>query len=111
MPEETEPQGKFMADGSLLGYPDDEGCITRYKDGIIAEMRLPENKDYDKWAELFRDDIFVTEGFCPKSPHFRHDGDPATITPADGVEWTVDVSCKYCGRSGSVAIDPADVDF
>lgn len=46
-----------------------------------------------------------------------HEPDPADIKPADGAgrdrgtDWILDVTCKKCGRSGSIRIDPADVDF
>jgi hypothetical protein len=47
----------------------------------------------------------------------RHVPDPASIQAADGAgrnrgtDWIVDVSCLNCGRSGSIRIDPADIDF
>lgn len=55
------------------------------------------------------------EECCPASPDGAHD--PATITPADGtgrdrgVDFIVDVTCRRCGRSGSVRLDPKEVDW
>ena len=52
-----------------------------------------------------------------QSPDYRHHPDPAGVKPADGAgrnrgtDWIVDVACKHCGRSGSVRIDPEDVEF
>jgi len=50
-------------------------------------------------------------------PQCEHEPDPSDIRPADGAgynrgtDWIVDVSCRKCGRSGSMRIDPAAVDF
>ena len=52
-----------------------------------------------------------------KQSHCQHDPDPAGITPADGAgrnrgtDWIIDVPCRHCGRSGSLRIDPAAIDF
>ncbi len=35
----------------------------------------------------------------------RHEPDPFTFSPADGVEGVVDVNCKHCGTSGSFTVD------
>jgi hypothetical protein len=54
---------------------------------------------------------------CKGSKDGKHEPDPASIVPADGAgkdkgtDWIVDVWCKNCGESGSVRIDPDDVEF
>ena len=46
-----------------------------------------------------------------------HEPDPASITPDDragrgrGTDWIIDASCKKCGKSGSMQIDPATFQF
>lgn len=51
------------------------------------------------------------------TPKCDHEPDPTTIAPADGTgrnrgtDWIIDVNCRKCGRSGSVRIDPTDIDF
>ncbi len=88
-----------------------DGC------GNVEDVREPGSEKYAEWAEMFRDADCDTGTFCPESPDFRHHPDPASVKPADGVgkergtDWIVDVTCKNCGRSGSVRIDPEDVEF
>ena len=41
----------------------------------------------------------------------QHEPDPTSIRPADAMEWVVDIWCRKCGVSGSMRIDPKDVDF
>lgn len=47
----------------------------------------------------------------------QHDPDPRTIQPADGtgrgkdVDFIVDVTCRKCGISGSVRLNPEDIDW
>ena len=47
----------------------------------------------------------------PKSNKCQHEPDPTSITPADSIDWIVDVRCRKCGASGAVRIDPVDVQF
>jgi hypothetical protein len=51
--------------------------------------------------------------YCPDSSTCKHEGEFGSITPADidPEHWIVDINCKHCGRSGSVKIDPAEINW
>ena len=54
---------------------------------------------------------------CADSPTGRHMPDPKSVRPADGAgrnrgtDWLIDVNCLHCGRSGSMRIDPNDLQW
>jgi hypothetical protein len=115
---EFSDRGVETGDGGVIEFPDESGTIRRRdKDGNVKEVREPVERNYGEWARLFRDADCGTETFCPESPDFKHHADPASVKPADGAgrergtDWIVDVNCKCCGRSGSVRIDPKDIEF
>lgn len=50
--------------------------------------------------------------YCPKTEDHRHVIDHHTVHPADTRgEVLVDFNCRACGRSGSVEIDPEEVNW
>ena len=58
---------------------------------------------------------------CYRHCHERADGEhqpsPSSIQPADGAgkgrgtDWVIDIFCAACGVSGSMRIDPADINW
>ena len=111
-------QGIELSDGGVIERPDDSGTIRRLDvHGNVEEVREPGDGGYKEWAGLFRNADCATEAFCPMSPDFEHHPNPGSLKPADGAgrergtDWIVDIACKHCGRSGSVRIDPKDIEF
>ena len=58
----------------------------------------------------WKGDLFIGDEVCPKTEG-EHMPDWSAVTPADGAPGIVDVPCCNCGRSGSVAINPGDVQW
>ena len=52
-----------------------------------------------------------TDRYCEKSETKWHEPDAEQITVADGAPWIVDVACTCCGRSGSIALDPGEINW
>ena len=49
---------------------------------------------------------------CKKSPSGKHEADPLSATQQYEYPFVVDYVCKHgCGWTGSVKIDPADIQF
>jgi hypothetical protein len=48
---------------------------------------------------------------CSDSPTRHHEPDLASLKPADGADWIVDVTCRHCGRGGSQRIEPNDFNW
>lgn len=46
---------------------------------------------------------------CSGASDGKHIPDPASIAPADGVEWVIDINCAKCGISGSMRVDPSEL--
>jgi len=46
-----------------------------------------------------------------KATDKKHEPDPRSAQQADKTDFVVDYWCKHCGLSGSVAIDPADINW
>ena len=111
-------QGVELSDGGVIEFPDGEGAIRRRDvHGNTRKSGSPGTRATRNGRSCSGTADCATEAFCPKSPDFRHHPDPASVKPADGAgrnrgtDWIVDVACKHCGRSGSVRIDPEDVEF
>lgn len=47
----------------------------------------------------------------PKAKDGKHEADPRSAQQADGTDFVVDIFCKHCGQSGSVPIDPEDIQW
>jgi hypothetical protein len=54
---------------------------------------------------------------CPASADGKHEPDPTSIAPADGtgrnrgVDFIIDVRCRRCSESGSMFVDPKDIQW
>lgn len=59
-------------------------------------MPKPPRKDYEK---------------CDESKNGKHEADPASGQVAHRENFIIDFTCKHCGQSGSVAIDPKDINW
>jgi len=58
--------------------------------------------------EDFETDDNCTD-ICPKTGG-EHTFGPDSVSPVKG-SWIVDVCCDACGRSGAIAVSPADVQW
>lgn len=50
---------------------------------------------------------------CPDSPTGKHEPDHLSVAPVTDLDrqFIVDVTCKWCGRSGSVSIVSTDIQW
>lgn len=52
---------------------------------------------------------------CGRSADGKHQADPMSAVQADdgssASDFTVDYTCKHCGQSGAVAVDPKDIQW
>lgn len=46
---------------------------------------------------------------CPDSPDHKHEADGMSAVQADDSPFIVDYACRYCGQSGSVAVERGDI--
>ncbi len=60
--------------------------------------------------EVDMDDEYGDEDHCPASPNDTHGPDWSSVSPASA-ESVVDIACRFCGRSGSVVITEADINW
>jgi hypothetical protein len=49
-------------------------------------------------------------GFQKRQP-CKHEPDWSTVTPAQGADEIMDISCKKCGASGSFPVDVEDIQW
>ena len=46
---------------------------------------------------------------CHKAEDGKHEADPNSASIPAGSEFLVDYTCKHCGSSGSLAVNPDDI--
>jgi hypothetical protein len=46
---------------------------------------------------------------CQVADNGKHEADPRSARQVEGVDFTLDYTCKYCGQSGSVIINPITI--
>jgi len=47
--------------------------------------------------------------WCQQSVDGLHEADPFSAQQADGTEFIVDYTCRHCGQSGAVIVNPKDI--
>lgn len=73
----------------------------------LATIGVPHCPSCDQEIEM---EPYESDEECSKSPTGKHESD-GDFCRADGCNWIADVRCKYCGRSGSVVVDPREVQW
>jgi hypothetical protein len=48
---------------------------------------------------------------CQETEDGKHEADPTSGTVPAGSEFLVDYTCKHCGQSGAVAVDPKEIQW
>lgn len=51
------------------------------------------------------------EEHCSASPDGEHEADPVSAEQAADCDFVIDLWCKFCGQSGSVTIDPKEIQW
>ena len=51
------------------------------------------------------------EEHCYESQTGEHEAGPRSGSIPDGVDFVVDFTCRHCGQSGGLAVDPRDIQW
>lgn len=93
------------------GYCQDETCpFCRHKQGCMAGYEGHPEYAKSMSCTCGSHGEYGTEEDCPKSLTGKHEPDDG-FTQADDVSWTADVYCKHCGRSGSLLVNPEEINW
>jgi hypothetical protein len=95
------------------GDLDDHGYWEHPCATCAREWERTHPEDVPCWPFVRGSDKGSTDdgAVCEDSPTKLHEADPQSFVQADDCDWIVDVYCKHCGRSGSAAIEPEEVQW